>query len=73
MAVRISEDLLYKDMVSLLNEHSVVSLVYLIQKMYLDILYKDVAFLWNEFFGDFLMFTARKCLGALFAMIWLLS
>ena len=72
MAVRISEDLLYKDMVSLLNEHFVVSLVYLIQKMYLDILYKDVAFLWNEFFGDFLMFTARKCLRTLFAKIWLL-
>ena len=53
MAVRISEDLVYKDMISLLNEHFVVSLVYLIQKMYLDILYKDVAFLWNEFFGDF--------------------
>ena len=53
MAVRISEDLVYKDMISLLNEHFVVSLVYLIQKMYWDILYKDVAFLWNEFFGDF--------------------
>ena len=53
MAVRISEDLVYKDMVSLLNEHFGVSLVYLIQKMYWDILYRDVAFLWNEFFGDF--------------------
>ena len=53
MAVRISEDLVYKDMISLLNEHFVVSLVYLIQKMYWDILYTDVAFLWNEFFGDF--------------------
>ena len=51
--MRISEDLVYKDMISLLNEHFVVSLVYLIQKMYWDILYKDVAFLWNEFFGDF--------------------
>ena len=53
MAVRISEDLVYNDMISLLNEHFVVSLVYLIQKMYWDILYRDVAFLWNEFFGDF--------------------
>ena len=73
MAVRISEDLVYKDMISLLNEHFVVSLVYLIQKMYWDILYKDVAFLWNEFFGDFLMLSARKCLGTLYAKIWLLS
>ena len=62
--MRISEVLVYKDMVSLLNEHFVVSLVYLIQKMYWAILYKDVAFLWNEFFGDFLrLFATENVLG----------
>ena len=51
--MRISKDIVCKDMISLLNEHFVVSLVYLAQKMSWDILYNDVAFLWSEFFGDF--------------------
>ena len=50
--LKMSWDIVYKDMAPFLNELFGVSLGYLVHKLSWDIVYKDVSYFLNEFFCD---------------------